>query len=378
MIRQPVFARAASVAFATASLALISSAQSTFAVTGAGGAFPTSTSGTNGVYPHANQTGTPALPPNAFSSTVTVPAGASRITSVVLRGLRHTWSGDAHFILKDPTGVRFNVACPVNTWNSTIYGTGCDYGATVAGSDYTFVDPSVPALDFPPMDNASCNGPAGAYHLPGTYHQYFNNGNGAWPNSLPNNCGVLNVHLQSIPVTPGTWTLECYDWYLLSDSGTFTSWELRGDLTSQPASYCTAGTSTSGCVPSIGASAQPSVTLANACSITVANLEGQKTGLLFYGIDNSAFTPVSWGAGTSYLCVKAPTQRTPTQVSGGTLGGCNGQLVLDWNAYQSANPSALGNPWLAGAKVYAQGWYRDPASAKTTNLSDALEMTYQP
>jgi len=90
-------------------------AQSTFAVTGVGGAFPTSTSGINGAYPHLNQTATPSLPPNSFASTVVVPANAARITAVVLHGLRHTWSGDAHFILEDPSGVRSMVpasSCP--------------------------------------------------------------------------------------------------------------------------------------------------------------------------------------------------------------------------------------------------------------------------
>ena len=377
MIRQRILL---SIALGLACLVLAAGAraQSTFAVTGVGGTFPTSPSGINGVYPHANQTGTPSLPPNAFSTTVTVPSNATRITSIVVHGLRHTWSGDAHLILKDPSGVRFNVACPVNIWNSTLYGTPCDYGATAAGSDYTFVDPSVSASNFPPTDVAQCSGPGGAYHLPGTYHQYFNAGNGAWPNSGPNNCGVLNVPLQSIAIMPGTWTLECYDWYLSSENGTFTSWELRGDLASAPTNYCTAGTSGNGCIASITANHQPSVTQATTCSITVTALEGQRFCLVFYGLDNTGFAPSSWGAGSSYLCVKAPTQRTPTQLSGGTLGACDGQLLLDWNAYQGSHPLALGNPWLAGAKVYAQTWYRDPPSPKTTSLSNALEMTYQP
>jgi hypothetical protein len=351
-------------------------AQGTFAVSGTGGMFPTSTSGINGVYPHANQTGTPSLPPNFLSTTVTVPANASRITSVVIHTLRHTWTGDAHFILKDPSGVRFNVACPVNIWNSTLYGTSCDYGTSSGGLDYTFVDPSVAALDFPATDVQPCN--AGSYLQSGTYHQYFNHGNGAWPNSPPNNCGVLNVALQSISVMPGTWTLECYDWYLSSEHGTFTGWELRGDVISQPTNYCTAGTSTHGCTPSIGASQQPSVAFANPCTVTVSGLEGQKQSLVFYGLDNTGFTPVQWGMGASFLCVKAPTQRTPNQFAGGTVDLCNGSLALDWNAFQTANPTALGNPWMAGEKVYLQGWYRDPPSPKTTNLSDALELTYQP
>ena len=43
-----------------------------------------------------------------------------------------------------------------------------------------------------------------------------------------------------------------------------------------------------------------------------------------------------------------------------------------------ANPSALGNPWTAGDKVYVQGWFRDPPACKTTSLSNAVELTYLP
>jgi hypothetical protein len=146
-----------------------------------------------------------------------------------------------------------------------------------------------------------------------------------------------------------------------------------------PTTYCTAGTSTSGCTPTIGANAQPSVSLAHPCVIAATGVEGQKSGIIFYGIDNSGFSPTPWGVGgTSLLCVKSPTQRTLSQSSGGTSGACDGQLILDWNAYQSSNPSALGNPWMAGSKVFAQGWYRDPPAVKTTNLTDAVELTYVP
>jgi hypothetical protein len=146
-----------------------------------------------------------------------------------------------------------------------------------------------------------------------------------------------------------------------------------------PTSFCTAGTSSNGCVATISGDNHPSVSQANPCNLTVANVEGQKSGLIFYGIDNTGFTGSPWGVGgTSFLCVKAPTQRTTTQGTGGTSGACDGQLVLDWNAYQSANPGALGNPWISGATVFAQGWYRDPPAVKTTNMSDGLEMTYVP
>ena len=42
--------------------------------------------------------------------------------------------------------------------------------------------------------------------------------------------------------------------------------------------YCTAGTTTNNCVALITASANPSVSLANACVISARNVEGGKTG----------------------------------------------------------------------------------------------------
>ena len=76
--------------------------------------------------------------------------------------------------------------------------------------------------------------------------------------------------------------------------------------------------------------------------------------------------------------MKQPIQRTPIQNSGGTFAACNGSYLLDWDAYQAANPLALGNPWSVDDKVYVQAWFRDPLAVKSTNLSNALEMTYVP
>ena len=141
--------------------------------------------------------------------------------------------------------------------------------------------------------------------------------------------------------------------------------------------YCTAGTSTNGCVPSISATGWPSLAATSGFSITVANVEGQKQGLLFYGL--SGRTATAWGAGgTSFHCVKAPTQRMQSQNSGGTSGLCDGVLSEDWLAYLAAHPSALGQPFAAGATINAQAWYRDPSAVKSTNLSDALEFVTQP
>jgi hypothetical protein len=142
--------------------------------------------------------------------------------------------------------------------------------------------------------------------------------------------------------------------------------------------YCTAGTTTHACLPAIGATGTPSASAPSGFTITIANVEGQKQGIVFYGIDNSGFAPTPWGLSSSFLCVKAPTQRTNVQSSGGTLLQCDGALSLDWNAFRFANPGALGSPFAAGDRVYAQAWFRDPPSPKTTMLSDALEFSLDP
>lgn len=139
--------------------------------------------------------------------------------------------------------------------------------------------------------------------------------------------------------------------------------------------YCTAGTTTNGCAATLSASGIPSASGAGAFQITAANVEGQKQGLFFYGL--SGPTIAAWGT-SSFLCVKSPTQRLPSQGSGGAAGACNGQLSVNWNAYVAATPSTLGAPFAAGDVVYLQAWFRDPPSAKTTALSNALSVVLCP
>jgi hypothetical protein len=146
---------------------------------------------------------------------------------------------------------------------------------------------------------------------------------------------------------------------------------------SAPVAYCTAGTTGSGCNASIAASGTASATAPNGFTVSVAGVEGQKFGIVFYGIHGRIATP--WATGSSsVLCVKSPSQRMGTQNSGGTFGACDGALSVDWNAYRASHPNALGAPFAAGAIVNAQGWFRDPPSPKTTSLSNALEFVLQP
>jgi hypothetical protein len=163
---------------------------------------------------------------------------------------------------------------------------------------------------------------------------------------------------------------------VLSDTDIANTWNVS--LTQGPTVYCTAGTTTNNCVPAISGSGTPSASAPTGFTISVAAVEGQKQGLIFYGIDNTGFAPLPWGPSTSFLCVKSPTQRTPPQASGGTVNACDGVIAIDWNAFIAANPTALGAPFSAGDDVYAQAWFRDPPSPKTTNLSDALHFNVGP
>lgn len=139
-----------------------------------------------------------------------------------------------------------------------------------------------------------------------------------------------------------------------------------------PTSYCTAGTTTNGCQALIGASGEPSRCSSAPFEITVGGVEGQKTGILFFGY---APTNSHWGLGSSFVCVAPPTTRASTQTSGGTAGACDGAFQLDFNAWMAAN--SLRAP-LAGDQAYVQAWFRDPGSPKATSLSNALQMTIAP
>ena len=142
-------------------------------------------------------------------------------------------------------------------------------------------------------------------------------------------------------------------------------------------SYCTAGTSTNGCVATMSATGTPSVAASSGFVLTCSSVEGQKSGLIFYGV--SGATASAWAPGsTSYLCVKAPTQRTTSQPSGGTTNACDGALSIDLLAWIAANPGALGAPFAPGDTLFSQAWYRDPPAPKTTSLSNAVHFTMTP
>jgi hypothetical protein len=136
------------------------------------------------------------------------------------------------------------------------------------------------------------------------------------------------------------------------------------------ATYCTAGTTIHGCSARISASGVASTTQQAGFLITVSEVPGQRFGTIMYSFNATA---VSWSPlSSSYRCVAFPVQRLGDQFSGGVAGQCDGVLSIDFNSWRYNNPTALGSPFLPGMLLHAQGWFRDPAAPKQTNLSNAI------
>lgn len=185
--------------------------------------------------------------------------------------------------------------------------------------------------------------------------------------------------------TFGTPAIDCIDLYASNTliPNSFCFWD---DIAIQPEGsappptvYCTVGTTTNtACNPTIGFAGTPSASAASGFTISANNLEAAKNGLIFYAVTNTSFTPVLWGSGgTSYLCIKAPTQRMNPMLST-NVGGCAATFSQDWNAFMTANPGALGNPRATGASFDAQGWIRCPPCPKTTILTNAVRFVLAP
>jgi hypothetical protein len=162
------------------------------------------------------------------------------------------------------------------------------------------------------------------------------------------------------------------------DSGDIRSIALYGPTYGFTTPYCASAVTSGGCLPLMSGIGRASASAATPFTIAVGSVDGARTGLIFYGVDNTGFAPTPWSNAVSSLCVKSPTQRTGVQSTGGAAGSCNGALTVDWNAYVSSNPNALGAPFAPLDRVYAQGWFRDPAVVGGTHLSNALDIAVSP
>ncbi len=146
---------------------------------------------------------------------------------------------------------------------------------------------------------------------------------------------------------------------------------------SMPTRYCTSSLTTNFCTPVLHASGVARAGATSGFTLAVSGVEGQRQGVIFYGLTGR--TAVRWKPqSSSWWCVRNPVQRTGSQSSGGTFGGCDGLLSVDWSQFAAASAGALGVPFAPGQLVQAQAWFRDPMAPGQSNLSDALEFTVQP
>ena len=144
---------------------------------------------------------------------------------------------------------------------------------------------------------------------------------------------------------------------------------------SSVSTYCTPGTTASGCNAQISAAGAASLSAPDGFDVSVSAVEGAKDGLLFFSTNGQQAAP--WGNGTSFQCVVPPVVRTGFQSGTGTAGACNGSFQLDFNTWMAAHPTQ--SP-AAGEQVSMQCWFRDPlnTSNQSTSLSDALTFAVCP
>lgn len=137
-----------------------------------------------------------------------------------------------------------------------------------------------------------------------------------------------------------------------------------------PRTYCTAKTSSLGCVPAIGSSGVPSASNPTGFLVTCTSTLADKSGLFFYSTTGPKEAPFQGG----WLCVKAPTRRTGLQNSGG-VPPCGGLFSFDFNAHIAGGSDPFLEP---GQVVWGQYWSRDPQASFNTNRSDAIEFLICP
>jgi hypothetical protein len=141
------------------------------------------------------------------------------------------------------------------------------------------------------------------------------------------------------------------------------------DCSPAPQAYCSPKLNSLACLPAIRSKGTPKVGNPFPFLVEATDVLNHVPGLLVYGYAASS-TPFQGGT----LCVSSPRRVQPPVSSGGNPGSatdCSGVLSVDFNAYVA---SGLDPALVAGARVYAQFWSRDPADLAGfgSSLSDAL------
>ncbi len=147
-----------------------------------------------------------------------------------------------------------------------------------------------------------------------------------------------------------------------------------------PVVYCTAKTTSNGCVPAIGGVGTPSATAGSGFVVTTTNMINKKPCVLFYSSSGQAAIPFQGGT----LCVKTPIKRTPPTSTGGNPppNDCSGAPSIDMNQFAVGGLGGTPAPYLQvpGTVICCQYWGRDPGfvAPNNTQLSDGLQYIVGP
>jgi len=153
--------------------------------------------------------------------------------------------------------------------------------------------------------------------------------------------------------------------------------KLNGTELTGTTTYCTAKTTSIGCIPAIGSTGAASATAGSGFVVNASQMINNKSCLLFYGSTGQAAVPFQGGT----LCVKTPIKRTTGTTTGGNPppNDCSGAPSIDMNTFALTQVpgSILVTP---GTTIDCQWWGRDPGfiAPNNTQLSDALEYVVGP
>ncbi len=192
--------------------------------------------------------------------------------------------------------------------------------------------------------------------------------------STPNNPlrwnSIYNVWFDcDVPSGPGTVSLDQFQSGAGAPTVGVVSVVPTNSSCPQASSYCTAKTSSLGCVPSIGSSGVASLSLPGGFQAQVTLVDGQQNGLMFFGTSGQASLPFQGGT----LCVNGTLHRLDVINSGGSAGSCSGSF--SYSLTDMLFNATGGGLLVVGQVVNAQQWYRDPPGV---GLSNGLEFTICP
>jgi Tol biopolymer transport system component len=160
-----------------------------------------------------------------------------------------------------------------------------------------------------------------------------------------------------------------------NDTNAFGDVYLRDASSPGPVVYCTAGTSSIGCVPALAFAGSASASQPTGFTIGASHLRNNVAASLFYSTAGSQVVPFSGGL----RCIHPPLRRLPILDSGGSASGadCSGSVSIDFNSRIASDVDPL---LVAGQYVWIQCWSRDSGAAppNSINLSDALWFGIEP